>query len=1144
MAELPDTDNPQAELPDRVDAFWRRHARSIGRWSVRLGGELLAVVAGVAILVTYLANTLLTRQSTDLAALQPTVRRLVAQSFDGADARFQSLDLQWVPSRDSLLFRASGVEVVDRNGAVVQRLEGLRASLHIDGVRQLRPDLRFVEVEGGEVTWIERADGSITAGLGNPETVGRYGPVYRGAGQTPPSRGPDWLETFERLSLRDTTLNIINESNGLHLVLDVQSAEGRREGDAVSLDIAGALVDADDVRGGTLSLSVRSPDRLRTFSVDGQVQDLRLDAVAPPSGRFSVLRALALPLGLTGSGVFSRADGLQALRIDLNAASGFVTLAGEARGVRQARFAASLDPGEQTMTVDAIALDSERLSLSGQGIMRELGRLSDGDVGTSPVFDLRFDRAGMDLTPTFAAPLDFRDIRAVGQLDLDSRTLSLRELRADLSDTAIGLEGELQTGPQGLSRLELDGSTTGPMSPEQLLSLWPVGFGDGARRWIARSVLGGRIDRLDFDVNLDPDFFEQPALTPDRLQVAFDVSEGTVRYIETMPPLEQAAASGRIVGNRLELDLPRGRIDGVVVTQGRVEIPQLMPKGGDISITAQADGSTQELLRLADYPPFGYLQRYGVSPEGFDGSGRMALTVTRPLLEFFEPDRITYAVEGAFSGASAPFALGEHRITDADVTFRGGKDGLFLEGPAKLGPWSANIRWAERYGLNGEPTRYAVTGTMDQNTLDAFGIGLRQVLGGAFGVKIDATGTGMNVDAATVALDFGDADISFADVWDKPAGAPATLDASVSRDGAGFALNRVDARADGLSVAGSVRLRDDFAIQSARLDELRIDGVVDGEAVLGRRRSGDRDLFDLDVNGSWLDISPYVEASLRREGEPLSLPIALNAEFDAVVLAEDYVIEDAVMAYVDGGGAVESLILSGTRPRGPLTASIVATEAGREASVRVPDLSDALRGLYGVERIAGGAVRFDATLPPQGQAGAVVGEAFATDFVLRETPVLAQLLSLASLQGLFDTLSGDGLAFDELQTSFALRDRRLSLRDTRLSGPALGLTAEGEVDFASSALDLEGALVPAYTANSLLSDIPLIGDIFTDKDGEGVFALTYTAQGPFERAQVAVNPLSALTPGFLRGIFRSDRGELPDAELAEQIDAVRPPAED
>ena len=102
------------------------------------------------------------------------------------------------------------------------------------------------------------------------------------------------------------------------------------------------------------------------------------------------------------------------------------------------------------------------------------------------------------------------------------------------------------------------------------------------------------------------------------------------------------------------------------------------------------------------------------------------------------------------------------------------------------------------------------------------------------------------------------------------------------------------------------------------------------------------------------------------------------------------------------------------------------------------------------------------------------------------------------------------------------------------------MTGAGEVSFEDKVLELDGVLVPAYSANSLLGDIPLIGDIFVGKKGEGIFALSYTVVGPFEKTQITVNPLSALTPGFLRGIFRVKRDKLPENVIAD-IEAVAPP---
>ena len=102
---------------------------------------------------------------------------------------------------------------------------------------------------------------------------------------------------------------------------------------------------------------------------------------------------------------------------------------------------------------------------------------------------------------------------------------------------------------------------------------------------------------------------------------------------------------------------------------------------------------------------------------------------------------------------------------------------------------------------------------------------------------------------------------------------------------------------------------------------------------------------------------------------------------------------------------------------------------------------------------------------------------------------------------------------------FALQSGRLTLGDSRAVGSEIGVTATGFVDLEAEQVDLEGTLVPAYTINSLLGNIPLLGKLFTGSKGSGVFAATYGMKGPFKKTEITVNPLAALAPGFLRDLI-------------------------
>jgi hypothetical protein len=118
-----------------------------------------------------------------------------------------------------------------------------------------------------------------------------------------------------------------------------------------------------------------------------------------------------------------------------------------------------------------------------------------------------------------------------------------------------------------------------------------------------------------------------------------------------------------------------------------------------------------------------------------------------------------------------------------------------------------------------------------------------------------------------------------------------------------------------------------------------------------------------------------------------------------------------------------------------------------------------------------------------------------------------------------DVLRGPGLAFTNMVAPFTLSDDVLELADARAFSSSLGLTVRGRIDIDSDSLDLQGTIVPAYFFNSLLGNVPLIGRLFSPERGGGVFAASYSLHGKLDDPDVTVNPLSALTPGFLRGVF-------------------------
>jgi hypothetical protein len=178
-----------------------------------------------------------------------------------------------------------------------------------------------------------------------------------------------------------------------------------------------------------------------------------------------------------------------------------------------------------------------------------------------------------------------------------------------------------------------------------------------------------------------------------------------------------------------------------------------------------------------------------------------------------------------------------------------------------------------------------------------------------------------------------------------------------------------------------------------------------------------------------------------------------------------------------------------------------------------------LAGLDLVTHMQGGQLRVTGFYNDATPDHALDGTAEISEFRIGNAPVLARLLQAVTLYGLVEVLRGPGLGFSQLVAPFRLTEATLSLANARAFSSSLGLTAKGTADLDQERITLEGTIVPAYFFNSLLGQIPLLGRLFSPEQGGGLFAANYAVRGVLDDPQVTVNPLTALTPGFLRGVF-------------------------
>ena len=1107
-----------------------------------LCGELVAVILGVAILWFGSLNSLLARQTVNVAGLKPNAQMLFSQAFNGSDAEVGDMKVSWHPANNDIVFDAHDVVINDKDGQELKAVKRLQSKVPLAQAFKgiMRPS--EITIDGGTVTWLRDSQGNIVAGLGMPDTVGRFGPVWRGRNPDADRKGLN-MDGISRVVITNATAFIIDDKDELDITLRETDIDFEQSAEGLRLDLESSLEKDDQTN--FLTLTLKASLDFKDYTIAMTADGVNPSLVLPRRGNYSRLKSLNSNVDLKSLIKVNLTIGLETADIEFNAGQGQVKLGKEDVNFDQLYATARLTPDSQIMDITRLGLSSDKLNFTGQGTLSELGALTDGNINSSPLFDITLADLQIDATPQLTELLDIKKLESRGRFDYDGRRLDLTALSVDFGDYEISGNGVFSQDEEGAwDLIKIKGGVTGFFDSARLLSIWPKNGLDGLRRWIDSAVISANIDNLNFDVNLPKIIFEGQSLGPENLNVTFDVKDTEIKYIQKMSPFEGIAGTGEILGNTATFIADKGRVGEIVASSARVEIPAIFPSGGDVNVTVNGDGTTQDFVRLIDEEPLRFATRYGVDPQDFSGTGQVEAKITVPLRVVFDSKLLRYDINGEFKDASAPFSLGKYKINSGDVSVTADRNSMLISGPANIGAWRANLEWREIFDDGETPAQYRVSGDLTRDDLDSFGLGFREYFDGTIRLDIDATGDGTQVASANILADLSGTDIFLGQQWSKARGVAGSFMGQLIRSAqGGITFNNITMTAPGLDVGGRLAFEENFKLIELDLNRARIDGFID--AALQVKPDLASEKLSIFASGRHLDVSTYVAQGISTRTSSEQVPVLLTATVENLTLAENYQLENAKILYGHNGVGITDARLNGETPDGAMTVEMVTgvkddpESLNRQINITIPDASKAAFAFLGLDNISGGNMTATAEIPPLNSEGAMIGTVIVEDFVLEDAPILAKMLSLASLTGLFDALDGKGLHFDNLTIPFSLRGKRLSLRGARMSGPAMGITTAGDILFDEQVLDLDGTLVPAYTANSILGDIPVLGDILVGKKGEGIIALSYDVDGPFDATLISVNPLSALTPGFLRGIFRKKRDKLPEEVMAE-IESVAP----
>ena len=240
--------------------------------------------------------------------------------------------------------------------------------------------------------------------------------------------------------------------------------------------------------------------------------------------------------------------------------------------------------------------------------------------------------------------------------------------------------------------------------------------------------------------------------------------------------------------------------------------------------------------------------------------------------------------------------------------------------------------------------------------------------------------------------------------------------------------------------------------------------------------------------------------------------------------ADQIITNPVLKADIDAQGQIRNLDMTASVGSGPFHLFIKPDQTGvMTLKITAADAGKTLRAFDIYDNMIGGTLVVTGKQIPDGKINDIKGSASIQNFRVVKAPALAQLINGLSLSGVGELLQNRGIAFSRLRTNYIWKEtpegRIISLTNGRTSGASIGLSFGGVVNQSKGTMDISGTFVPMSQINKIVSSIPLIGQLLTGGKNGGIIAATYAMKGDSDNPRVFINPLSVLTPGFLRSIL-------------------------
>ncbi|MCX7299537.1 MAG: DUF3971 domain-containing protein [Rhodobacterales bacterium] len=1088
-----------------------RHRLRLGwRWVIRFSFLLLIVPIITPIVVGVM---MIGQQITAPSWIRERVEESAATVLEGGNLQFGAITVEMRSDMHPVVHLTDAV-LRDAQDIVFARVPEIEVRLSPRGLLFRRSVLvQEITLRGAQIALRRDEDGTLAFAF----DTGGSAPVGQAAGFV------GLLEQFDQAFERPA----LEALEGVHvegLIINFDDGRAGRnwtvDGGALNLDLQGGVTrltgDMSLLSGRSfvtrVSLSYESPRGSPAAKIGMTVSDAAASDIAMQSPALSFLKVLDAPISAAFRVEIDDQGKLGPLSAALKIAAGALAPQAGAKpvGFDMARVYLSYDPQTGALNFDQIEVKSDwgALRAEGQAYLREV-------TGGWPAALLgQFTLTEISLNPLGLYPsiLQFPGAFVDFRLRLDPFSVTFGNIAISDSPVLEGTPapgqilatGDIAATPEGWD-IALDVGVD-HMSTERVMELWPLRFRPFTRVWFAENVWGGEL----FNVNAA--FRSRPG-QPRQLAITHEYRDMTVRPLRWEPPITGAAGHVEFMDDGYMLALDRGTMTppqgGEMDVGGSVlKIPDTRHPSPLSIIRIRSDSSITAALSVMDQRPFFYMQAAGLAVDTADGRAVVQGEIRLPLGGVTGPGMVDYDIQASLTDVRTEDLVPGRVIAASELAVQVDNSGVQISGPMTVGIVPADMVWRQDFGPEGLGGSVLTADVeLSERFIDEFNIGLPDS-------SVSGAGTGQlrlslppgGPPAFTMTSDLTGLRMQLPSLaWAKGANTAGNFSVSGTL-GPVPDISEISFNAGGLRAVGSISITPAGFLDRATFDRVRLNGWLDAPVTFVGR--GDRPAA-IEIGGGTLDFTRAEFGESGEEGGPMTVAL------DRLQISETIALTDMQASFEPGRelvGTFTARVNGGQRVEGDVNPS----RHGSAVRVQSDDAGAVLRSADLFTTAEGGS--FFLSLVPAAAESTYDGDLRIEGLRLRDAPALASLLNAVSVLGALQQLSGQGLVFDEVQADFQIDPQKITVTRSSATGVGLGISLDGIYTLATKNMDFQGVLSPFYLLNS-------VGEVLTRR-GEGLIGFNFNLEGPYDTYEIKVNPLSVLTPGMFREIFRRPPPEI------------------